>query len=356
MDELQQIIRIVIVGSILLISCYLTGSLVNKSWKIESDKGILFRVSSISIIGWLIELAIFQILSVPMVILNIPFTNLVYIYTLCIVVISFVAVLVCRKELFLISPKKFEGWNLYRVFAIGLILFQIVFLFFLYQVSEDGIFDYTVVANTIRCNTMFRTYPYTGYECSLVYFSDRFINGYYMYRAFLTKVMDFHPTMVGRTILPPISLMLSYACYYRLGNYLLRDDKKTDIFMIFLSVLNIFGSVRLTPMVTLMTDATNGKTLFVNIVFPLMILSFLSQLESSNKKKHYFFLLLLNICASAMSTTSLFYAAFITVLFAGIVAYKKKRIRELLYSFLTIIPNIVYFILYFLEKGFELWK
>lgn len=356
MVKLQQIVRILIVVFGIVLSSYLLGSLVNKKWKIEPEKTIFFRFSYISVIGWLIELAIFQIISVPMVMFNISFTVLVYTYLLCIVLFSFIAVLICRKELILVSKNKQKNWDVYRIFAIGLIIFQVLILFFTYQTSEDGIMDYSLIANTIRHDTMFRTYPYTGYECSLVYFSNRFINGFYMYRAFLAKTMDFHPTMVGRTILPPISFILSYLCYYRLGNYLLKDDKKTDIFMVFVSLLNIFGYMRLTPMISLMTDAVNGKTLFVNIVLPLMILNFLRQLESVNEKKHYFFLVLLNVCASSMSTTGILYAALCTVLFAGIVAYKKKRGKVLLGSILAIIPNIVYFMLYFLEKEFELWK
>lgn len=73
MDKIQQIIRIIIVGSMLLGSSYLIGSLVNKKWKIEPDKGNFFRFSSI-----------------------------------CIAVLSVIAVFVCRKELILMSDSKKE--------------------------------------------------------------------------------------------------------------------------------------------------------------------------------------------------------------------------------------------------------
>lgn len=357
MDNLLQITRIIVVGITLLCSCYLTGSLVNKKWEIESGRGIFQRFSSICILGWLIQMAVFQVICVPMVIWNVRFSQLVLIYLILITILSIVSIFVCRKKDLILSVNSVEKkkFSVYRMVAILLIVLQVISFVFMWQVSEDGIMDYTLVAQTIKHDTMFRTYPYTGYDCTLLYFTPRFINGWYMYRAFLVKITTIHPTIVGRTILPPISVILSYLCYYRLGSYLLKDDKKTDTFMIFLSIINIFGYLRMTPMTSLMTDAVNGKTIFVDILLPLIFLSLLKLYENVNDKKQYLFLMLLNICAVAMSTTALVYAALVTVLITGIIAHKRKKVGMLLYAFLSIMPNVVYFLLYFLEKELKLW-
>jgi hypothetical protein len=167
--------------------------------------------------------------------------------------------------------------------------------------------------------------------------------------------MNFHPTMVGKTILPPILLIISYLCYYLLGKLLLTDNDKVDLFMIFLSLINIFGNTRLTSMIMFLGQTENGKSIFISILLPLILLCALKLYDNISEKKYYLFLIVLNICAVGMSTTALVYSALATFLCCGIVAFKQRNVKAFLLTVITLVPNGAYLLLYMIEKKWQIW-
>lgn len=350
----------------LLSSCYLIGLLCEKLFQLYlSNNGITKYISRI-ITGWVVELVVFQVICIPMVIADVKFSTFSCVYIVVISVVSAISLVLFRKVIF----EEIKDWKacrdrilnvekntkIYILIGLILILIQFLMCIFYMQVSEDSIFDYTISAQTLNNNSMFRTNAYTGFACGLEQYVNRFVNSWYMYRPFLALVFQMHPTIVGKIVLVPALLVLSYICYYFVARILIRDRENEAIFMIFLCLINLFGDLKNTSMSMLLIQTDNGKAVFSNLWIPLLFCCFLKLYENCKENKWFVFIALLNICSVAMSPTALIYSTFMVLIALGIIGFRNKNINVILKGVLTILPNIVYFSLWFIEERWVIWQ
>ena len=357
---MEKIVDVAIVICLIWVSSYLIGRLLVLICNLELNFGKGTYILFVCAMGWIVELAVFQLLCIPMVIYDMAFSLLANVSSIVIGILSLLSLVICRKRLFVFEGGKSEeaakGDRGYRIVAIVLIVLQCILCFLFEQIAEDGIFDYSLAAHTLNTDRMFRTYAYTVYECSLSYYADRFINSWYMYKTFLSKITKVHPTIIGRTLLPSILVAISYACYYLTGRYVLKSEEKTNVFIICLSALNIFGRMKMSPMQALLTATDNGKSIFVNILLPLILLIILYWNAHKESLKPCIYLFLLNICAVAMSTTALVYGALVTIVLALVISIRQKKVSIAISTIICIIPNGVFLLVYIVEKGWGLWR
>lgn len=366
-SQLFQILWVCFAFVMLVFSCYFIGLLCEKKYLIYLCNNGVWKHFSRGITGLVIELVVFQLLCVPMVIGNVKFSFLSGLYINLIGIISVISFLMYGKKIFvdvrkelhyctkkMLSIDKQEKWFI----SISLILIgiQVFVSVFYMQVSEDSIFDYAISAQTLDHNSMFRTNAYTGYVCGLEQYVNRFNHSWYIYRPFLALVYQIHPTILGKIILVPIIFIVSYICYYFAARELIRDRKQQVLFMFFLCLINIFGELRMTSMNMLLIQADNGKSVFANIILPLLFCMFIRLYDNYKDNKTIIFIVLLNICAVAMSPTALLYSAFTVLLALGIIAFRYKNIKVWLKGFGTVLPNIVFFSLYIIQKGWGIWE
>lgn len=329
--------------------------------------------------GFLMELAIFQILAVPVIIRE-PwgFPHIVTGYTILLVLFSaaglFFGFPVLRgmaEDLKTLAGRvKTPGRKeksgsgkkgispeplLYWLLAGGLVVFQVYMAYT--RAFFDGDDAYYVVQSVITDETdvLCRILPYTGLSTSLD--MRHALASLPVWEAYLARITGIHPTIIAHSLLPLVLLPLTYMLYFRIGMKLFHSDgRKTAIFLILVSVLQIFGNTSIYTNATFFLMRTwQGKSILCNLVLLAVIWILLGLREEKAEEGQmcqksqwgWWLLLCVNNVTAAMCTTM---GAFLTGLFiavAGLVmAVRKRRPGILIPLAACCIPCLVYLLMY----------
>lgn len=308
------------------------------------------------VLGMFLLLALFQVVVVPIVILDdYGFQKVVPIYSVILIVCSIsglvVAALKIKKEgsFFRKNQITFKEKQIEEKIAWILLFLMIGFQIYMAITMEsfDGDDAFYVVHSllTVETDTMYRILPYTGLSSgadlrhSLAVFP--------IWIAYLGKVTGIHTTILAHTVLPIFLIPITYWIYAEVGKVLLiKEKQKLPIYMIFVVLLQLFGNTSIYTNATFFTMRTwQGKAILGNIIIFATIWILLWILEE--KKWQYFgILFLINIVAAMASTSSVFLMCF----FLGIVSlviYSKERELSLFFKMIvSCTPCFLYGILY----------
>lgn len=335
-----------------------TGLLINSGLGEENRSvGITY------ICGFLILLAVFQLITVPIVFVD-PwgFDWIVKIFTSVTTILTGIGIIhvlhlwrrgktIFSKRDGFVSKSKEEKlqWGI----AILLILFQ-VFMAVTYA-SFDGDDAYYVAQSVItqETNTLYRILPYTGRTTSLDMRHSMAV--FPIWIAYIARMTGIHATILSHTILPIVLIPFTYGIYYEIGKKMFAEKKEyLPIYMMFLCILHIFGNVSIYSNATFLLMRTwQGKSMLANVVIPavFMVLLWLFEGEPEKRKDRtglWFMLFIINIVAAMMSTASVFLNTILIGVMAVVFTIKEKNIKILIQMALSCIPCAVYALLYVL--------
>jgi len=311
--------------------------------------------------GFLFALALFQIVAVPILIMD-PwgFKLVVPIFTALTVLVSLIGILMnfltAKKENR--APLRIRGEQ--KLTAEEVILWGMVFLLIGFQLfmavtktSFDGDDAYYVVHSllTQETDTMYRTLPYTGLSTALDLRHSLAV--FPMWIAYVAKMSGVHSTIVAHTILPLVLIPLTYWIYLEIGKKLLRKDmKKLPVFMIFITLMHIFGNVSIYTNATfLLTRNWQGKSILANLVIPTIFWLFLWIFDGDGNEKEnrlglWIMLFTINFVAAMSSTASVFLVAMLIGVTGLILGIKEKNIQIPLRLMITCIPLVIYGVMF----------
>lgn len=335
-----------------------TGLLVNGHMEEENRSiGVTY------ICGFLILLAVFQLITVPIVfadpwgfdwILKI-YTGLVAVFTGCGIVHSLhmwrKGEGIFKEKVVLASKTKVE-WMQW-IFVFVLIGFQLIMA--VTHASFDGDDAYYVVQSVIteETNTLYRILPYTGLTTSLDMRHSMAV--FPVWIAYIARMSGIHATILSHTVLPLLLIPLTYGIYYEIGRKLFAEKtEQLSVYMMFVCFLQIFGNVSIYSNSTFLLMRTwQGKSMLANVVIPaiFMVIFWLFEggLEKRKGKKSFWFMLfIINIVAAMMSTASVFLNTILILTIAVVFAVKEKSKMIILQMFMCCIPCVVYALLYVL--------
>lgn len=307
--------------------------------------------------GILLCLAIFQLSTVPVVILNgYGFPVIVIMYSILIGLTSVagivLAVIKTKKEGGFVAKLELHR-NITVEEAVEWIMFMCVLGFqivmFMRMTSFDGDDAYYVVQSvlSVETDTLYRIQPYTGLSTS---FDLRHSLAVFpLWIAYISKISGIHPTVFAHNVLGIVIIPTTYMVYYEIGrNILRRELKKLPIFMIFVGIMQIFGNVSIYTNATFFVTRTwQGKSLLANLCIPGVLWLLLNIFDSEGfegDKRLGFWLNLgiLNIVAAMCSTASVFLMAMLIGLSGLVLAVKEKNVQILLRLVITCIPLVIY--------------
>ena len=157
-------------------------------------------------------------------------------------------------------------------------------------------------------------------------------------------------------MLPLVLIPLTYLVYFRIGMRLLGGHlKKTAVFLILVSLLQIFGNTSIYTNATFFLMRTwQGKSLLCNLVLLTAVWAFLQLWEregagerKGKKQAGWWLLLTANSMAAAMATTmGAFLLALFTAVCGLVLALRQKRPGYLLPLAATCVPGLVYLVIY----------
>ena len=315
--------------------------------------------------GFVIVLAVFQIVAVPVILFETwGFPRIVTIYSILLAVLSVAGLIfgfpvlrgmaVDARTWIVKRKRPSVETALYWVIAVGLILFQ------MYMAYTHEFFDgddaYYVAQSVIaeQTDVLYRILPYTGLSTSLDI--RHALASLPIWEAYLARVTGIHPAIIAHSVLPLILIPLTYLVYYRIGMRLFKGAfRKTAVFLILVSLLQIFGNTSIYTNATFFLMRTwQGKSVLCNFVLLTAVWSLLRLWETGadgeqkgKKQAGWWLLMAANNVTAAMATTMGAFLLGLFIAIAGLVmAVRQKRPGRLIPLAATCLPGLVYLGIY----------
>lgn len=301
---------------------------------------------------------LFQAVSIPFLLMKRPFSHVVYLYGICIVLWitgSLIYIFVDRKKRIFAIPERGSrttGEKVMWGIFIALLLFQLFQAVFLSYADGDDAYYIGVAATTESSDTMYRVIPYTGETTELD--TRHGLAPFPVWIAFLARVSGCPVAVTAHVVLPLFLIPMTYLIYAFLGSRILRDKKRLPLFLILLEVLVLWSNYSFyTAETFLLTRSRQGKAAVANLMLPFLILLLFLIGERLQEKKRVgaalWFLLVTGVTAACLCTTL---ASFFSCLLIGIsgicMAFSYKNYKILVPLCLCCIPALLYFGLFVL--------
>ena len=320
------------------------------------------KILNLYLAGFLSELAVFQLIAVPVMVKEVYGMNLlVYLTTAVFAVLAatgFIWTLLRERGLWkqdrqkqhvaVQNPERLLFWLLFLA-SVG---YQ-MYMAFAYA-SFDGDDAYYVVQSVLADQTgvLNRIRPYTGLSTDLDI--RHALATLPLWIAYVARMTGIHATIVAHTLLPLIFIPLTYYVFVQIGRKLFSDGSvKLPIFLTLVSIMQIWGNISIyTNETFFLTRTWQGKSVLANLIL-LVELWLMLELCAREKNKErqeetgsqltYWLLLTVNHIAAAMMTSM---GAFLTAMLLGItalVAAIRHRCWSILWkTALCCIPNVIY--------------
>lgn len=307
--------------------------------------------------GIVLCLAVFQLVAVPVVVLNgYGFKIIVVLYSVLMGLASLTGVVLAflkyRKEGGFVARLDLHR-NITVEEAVEWIMFMAVLGFqifmFMRMTSFDGDDAYYITQSllTYQTDTLYRIRPYTGLSTDLDIRHSLAV--FPIWISYIAKTSGIHPTVLAHNFLGIIMIPITYMIYFEIGrNILKREQKKLPIFMIFVGIMQLFGNVSIYTNATfLLTRTWQGKSLLANLCIPGVLWILLNIFDSDcfegDKRLGFWMnLFALNIVAAMCSTASVFLMAMIIGISGLVLAVKEKNVQILLRLVITCLPLVAY--------------
>lgn len=320
------------------------------------------KILNLYLAGFLSELAVFQLIAVPVMVKEVYGMNLlVYLTTAVFAVLAatgFIWTLLRerglrkptgqKQRIAVQNPERLLFWLLFLA-SVG---YQ-MYMAFAYA-SFDGDDAYYVVQSVLADQTgvLNRIRPYTGLSTDLDI--RHALATLPLWIAYVARMTGIHATIVAHTLLPLIFIPLTYYVFVQIGRKLFSDSSvKLPIFLTLVSIMQIWGNISIyTNETFFLTRTWQGKSVLANLILlvELWLMLELCAREKSGERQEetgsqlsYWLLLAVNHIAAAMMTSM---GAFLTALLFGItalVAAIRYRSWSILWkTALCCIPNVIY--------------
>ena len=330
--------------------------------------------------------ALFQLISIPFIVLQLKFTVVVIVYDVCLLALLMVAVV--RGKDILVGMfgklKSFTGqWKRKNevsevdiiktteegkndtvlqcskwviagwIIAAALLFFQMYAAFSLESYDGDDAYYVAGSVGTVLYDTMYMRDAYTGYPFTLE--TRHALSPVPVMISWMSRMTGIHPTIICHSVLGPVWIMLMYVIYLAIADRLFQKEKKSyrPLFMILIMIWFLFGNVSIFNAETFaMNRIWQGKGMLVAFIIPAMFLCFLhlgDPMERKEDGKGFWILLLCTVFAAVLATSI---SVFLTPIFFGmtglVFAFREKHWKIFMQCCLCSIPALIYGVLYVL--------
>lgn len=336
----------------------LLGMLILRFWKEQKNNIILAFV-----LGYIMEFAIGQLVSIPLIFKGGSLTQLVNIYVAIVgglAILSFIIniwrIFEILKELISNIKKMPILLSLLLIILIGMQL--LVFVKYGYINDDDAYYVSTATAS-VQTDTLFKYSAMTGTDERNEQYLMRYRLGPFpLYYAIMSKVLDIHPAIVAHFILPLILVPVVYMIYWLFAKEFFKEDKKSAVlFMIFICFLHIFSYYSgKNSFILVLLRIWQGKSVLATIIIPFIVLLFVYG-EKYNLKFVNCIALILTVLAGNFTTTmAIAMAPACLMLLAAIYEFVKliskqtkftKALGVLVKSLICCTPSLIYGLIYF---------
>ena len=314
--------------------------------------------------GFLTVMAVSQLILVPLVLRRYSFSNYwksaVFVYIL--LMVSALALYKKRRRISAMQSEEDSGGTEGRterrnirqiIFLLGALalIFVQAFVAGTFQHIDDDDSRFVVEQLVaVEHNTMYKEDLVTG---RMTYWNmgemrKDMISPWAMLVAFWCKLSGIAPAILSHKYLPFFLILLCYAVYALIGMNLFHNDReKVRIFLIFASVLNLFGyfSTHTTQTVMLLR-IWQGKALVCAMLIPAMCYLMFEIMSQKKKRVWYFLAAACAMAAALASGSGITVMPILIGAFGCAELFHTRKLKPAVYIWCTAIPCVVYLMCY----------
>ena len=333
------ILKILLIIFWLFLAPFVLGKFLIK----KDDDGIIYSW----ILGNILQMGIFFIVSLPLILLKQSFNKLVIIYTILVLILMILSCIINIKK---IKFKfKLEKPTVFQIVAILLILVQLFVKFKYANINNDDASFVTLSTAMIETDKMY-LHNENGVELEKI-ISRRALAPISAYYSTLSKLLNIHVTIVTHTIMPIIFIVLAYCVYFCFGKKIFKEKDSIFIFLIILSVLNIFAFDYKGYNRYMMLYTWFGRAILAGIILPFIWKnSFDAMNKEQNKIKDWISLFLAVLAGCLCSQMAVPLIGISVGVLSLISSIRDKKISYIFKSLICLIPCIVVGVVYLIIK------
>lgn len=339
----QTFIQGIMILLLLFVVPFLTGN------GVCSLMGLKKTVTKNYFLGFTAIWALFQLVTVPLVLIKASFAVEVIVIT---AVLVFLCVLGIHAGAFPLPkcnirrPVEFVSLML-ACFGIAAVLLCTIFM--QHTDWDDSRFVVNAV-DMVRTNRMFLTNPMTGEEtyAFIGELKKDVTAPWAVYIAYCAKMTGVFPTVMAHTVLPIVLLICAFCVYWQFAEVLFKEDIfHKSCFLYLVILLNLYGHFSVYRAETfLLTRLWQGKAVVAGIGIPAMFLLLMWIYEKKNRMQHCILLLMMNLSVCLMSGMGTIIGAMM-IGCTGLVYGIRQRNRMLAIGMWAIcLPNMIYYFIH----------
>lgn len=306
--------------------------------------------------GYIIELALFELVTLPSIFLKVKFSILLKIWNVLIISLSFLSMLFNFKRIKGIVKYNIEQIkknHLLSILVFILIFLQLFVVFRYMHIDDDDAFYVGMATTTIYTDVINGHNPNRGNEWDGLAPARYILSPFSIYIAVLSEEIGLDPAAIAHTICPPIFISLMYMIYFLIGKQLFKEDRKAIcLFLLLLNILYIFGnySVR-TNFTFALFRIWQGKAFLANVILPAIWYWYLVSYEEKMDLKQMLMMFILMIACCLPTSMGVVLAPLTIAILALVSAIKDKKIDYLWKYAITCMPCIICGIIFLVLKG-----
>lgn len=310
------------------------------------------------ILGNILQMGIFFLISIPLILLEKSFTTLLYTYSLILIAIVIICLILkiknLKKENTKINFKNYiennikdflKNISIFKVIAVIFIIIQLLVKIKYANINNDDSSFVSLSTTMIETNSMY-LHDDNGAEVGKL-ISRRALAPISAYYSVLSQLLDTHVTILTHTVMPIVFLIMAYGVYYYFGKKLFDNEDSRYIFLIMLCLLNLYAFDIKGYNRYLLLYTWFGRSVLAGIILPFI---WSISLDAMNKEKNKLldwitlFVLVLAGCLCSQMAVPLITISIAILSFVSTI--RDKKISYLFKSFITIIPCLVVGIIY----------
>lgn len=339
------ILKIILGITYFLIIPELLGLLITK-FKKEKNNVFLNLI-----VGYIIQFASFELIYVPMYFAKLTFQTVLYTWSIVILILTGISIIINQRDLkkmgkVIATTIKRAPKTLTIIFLLLLIVQVLMSSLYVQNIDLDDSFYVATMTTTIETNSLFQINAYDGdeYQKSMLRYS---MAGLVIWFAGLSEILRIHPAILTHTIWPMIAIPLEFMIYGLIAKELFKKDKeKIAYFLIFLSIIYIFGYVSVYFNFSYFAyRSSQGKALIANLMIPMIWLCYFYCIQ--NNKWVDWLILFCTMIASCFATEmGVFLTPFILAILGLLDFTQNRKFSNLLKFGICCLPQLIIGTLY----------
>ncbi len=344
----MSIINVVLTVLVLWLLPYLAGNGFCECLQIKKT------IPKLYLLGLVIIWSFCQVITVPLVLLKAPFWTVVAILSVWNLFLAVYGLYQRRFPRLLRKKRTKEEKIIILISTILILVFLLAVFLGQHQDADDSRFVVNAV-DIVRTDRMLLTDPNTGNEITtwLGELKKDVTAPWAVYLAYCGKITGLSPTIIAHLFLPVSLMMAVLGVWWMLSEeFFGKDIFHRCIFLDTLMFLHLYGYISVYNAETfVMVRLWQGKAVVAGLGIPAIFLICM-WIYRYNKKSDYICLALLDFALCLMSGMGVIIGALLLGCFGLLYGIFKRKWKVTLSLWLMIIPNVIYYLIYYLlSKG-----